>query len=107
MNKLISALNKSPINYFSDLFIVVMVLGWVLTIPILCGFAIYATIVLQEIGMWAYLVELIGIPLSAGGAIWMIKNGVQHAIASNNNTVCKSDFPSVEVDDDLDEDEVG
>ena len=37
-------LNKSPINYFSDLFIVAMVLGWIIVLLVMIGFAAYATI---------------------------------------------------------------
>lgn len=36
------------------------------------------------------------VPLSSGGAIWMIKNGVQHAIANNKGEKCEADFAMVE-----------
>lgn len=88
-------LNKSPINYFSDLFIVAMVLAWIIVLAIMIGFAAYATIAYADMLMWSDIANLVAIPLSAGGAIWMIKNSVQHAIANNKGKEAKMDFPRV------------
>ncbi len=88
-------LNKSPINYFSDLFIVAMVLAWIIVLAIMIGFAAYATIAYADMLMWSDIANLVAIPLSAGGAIWMIKNSVQHAIANNKGKQAKMDFPRV------------
>lgn len=88
-------LNKSPINYFSDLFIVAMVLAWIIVLAIMVGFAAYATIAYADMLMWSDIANLVAIPLSAGGAIWMIKNSVQHAIANNQGKQAKMDFPRV------------
>ena len=101
--KFMEKLKESPINYFSDLFIVAMVISWIIAIIIITIFAIYSNIVLQDTSVWQYMWELVGIPLSAGGAMWMLKNSVQHAIANNQGRECKKDFPKVEVDNDSDE----
>lgn len=91
-------LNKSPINYFSDLFIVAMVLGWIIVLLVMIGFAAYATINYADVSIWSDVANLVAIPLSAGGAIWMIKNSVQHAIANNRGEQAKMDFPKVNAD---------
>ena len=88
-------LNKSPINYFSDLFIAAMVLAWIIIIIIMTMVAIYATLVLQETSMWSEVGTLVAVPLTAGGAIWMVKNSVQHAIAYNRGEHAHYDFPAV------------
>lgn len=93
--KIEKALDKSPINYFSDLFIVAMVLAWIIVLIIMIGMAIYATINYSDTMMWSDIANLTAIPLSAGGAIWMIKNSVQHAIAYNRGERAHMDFPAV------------
>ncbi|MCD7724287.1 MAG: hypothetical protein LUI12_01820 [Clostridiales bacterium] len=95
--KIEKALDNSFINYFSDLFIVFMVLGWVIVLIIMIGMAIYATISLGETSMWSYVGDLVAIPLSCGGAIWMVKNSVQHAIANRNGKLAHMDFPKIDV----------
>lgn len=101
MKKLIKKLNDSPINYFSDLFIVAMVAAWIITIFLVSIFAVYATIEICDTSVWSYLVELVTVPLSAGGAIWMIKNAVQHAIANKEGHAARMDFPKVEGTEDV------
>ena len=96
MSKIEKALNKSPISYFSDLFVAVMVVGWIVALVILIGAAFYSMVILGYTDVWQYVTELVTIPLSAGGAIWMIKNSVQHAIANNQGRQCPEDFPAVE-----------
>ncbi len=91
-------LGKSPINYFSDLFIVAMVLGWLIVLVIMIAFAAYSTIVNTDVSIWSDIANLVSIPLSCGGAIWMIKNSVQHAIANNRGQQAKMDFPKVNAD---------
>lgn len=88
-------LNKSPINYFSDLFIAAMVVAWIVIIIIMTLVAIYATLVLQDTTMWTEVGTLVAVPLTAGGAIWMVKNSVQHAIAYNRGERAHFDFPAV------------
>ena len=96
--KFVEKLKNSPINYFSDLFVVAMVVAWIVTIIIMMIFAIYSNIKLEDTSVWSYVWELVGIPLSAGGAMWMLKNSVQHAIANQQGRECKKDFPKVPVD---------
>ncbi|MCM1223826.1 MAG: hypothetical protein NC548_56180 [Lachnospiraceae bacterium] len=91
-------LSKSPINYFSDLFIMAMVGGWVITLVIMIGIGFYATIKLEDTGIWSYVEGLVTIPLSAGGALWMIKNSVTHAIANSKGKQAPFDFPKVNAD---------
>ena len=96
MGKVGKALGKSPINYFSDLFIAAMVLGWAVVLVVMVGFAAYATVCLGIVDIWANVTECVTIPLGAGGAIWMIKNSVQHAIANNRGERAHEDFPAVD-----------
>ena len=95
---MLKKLNKSPINYFSDLFIVMMVVTWIATTALVAAFAVYATVAMADTTLWSNLVELVSVPLSAGGAIWMIKNAVQHAIANKNGKRADMDFPATEVE---------
>ena len=94
--KVTQALKNSPINYFSDLFIAAMVLLWIVTVLVMMVFAGYATVTQCDTSIWCYVQELVAVPLTAGGAIWMVKNSVQHAIAAKEGTTCKEDFPAVD-----------
>lgn len=96
--KIEKALKKSPINYFSDLFVAAMVAAWIVILVIMTAMAIYATIALGDTSMWADVGTLVAVPLTAGGAIWMVKNSVQHAIANNRGEQAKMDFPRVNAD---------
>jgi hypothetical protein len=100
--KIEKVLRKSPINYFSDLFIVAMVLGWIVVLFIMVVVAIYVTLVNGDTSMWSDIANLVAIPLSCGGAIWMIKNSVQHAIANNRGERAHMDFPKVNADGEAD-----
>ena len=91
-------LGNSPINYFSDLFIVAMVTGWVVVLFIMVYAAWYATVKFGDTSVWSHVGNLVSVPLSCGGAIWMIKNSVQHAIANSRGKQAKMDFPKVNAD---------
>lgn len=104
--KIFEKLGNSPINYFSDLFIAFMVILWIFGIAIMSIMATYMTVVYQDTSIWTYVTELIVAPVTAGGAIWMIKNGVQHAIANGSGKKCDYDFPKVNPPDDSLEREV-
>ncbi|MCD8076813.1 MAG: hypothetical protein LUE63_00250 [Lachnospiraceae bacterium] len=93
--KITAALKKSPINYMSDLFVVVMVAAWIVVLIVMVAAAVYSTVCIQDTSVWSYVGDLTAIPLSAGGAIWMIKNSVQHAIANNRGERAHMDFPAV------------
>ena len=110
----VTKLKKSPINYFSDLFIVSMVLMWIVdniyqaviasivTISSIClshetGVSCYDT------SMWASIGTNVAIPLSCGGAIWMIKNSIQHAISNSKGKEAAMDFPAVDPEGEYEE----
>lgn len=100
---------KKPIKYFSDLFIVAMVAMWIVDCiyeSIIATIVTISSIVLShetgmqcyDTSMWASIGTNVAIPLSCGGAIWMIKNSLQHAISNYKGKDATPDF----VDDDGD-----
>ena len=89
-------LGRSPINYWSDLFIVFMVAGWAVAIPVMAAAATYAMVANGDSGIWQYFTELVTVPLASGSCIWLVKCSVQHAIANHRGEECPSDFPRVE-----------
>lgn len=97
-SKLVRNLKKSPINYFSDLFLVVMVLAFLITVACMIVMGIYSTIVNQDNSIWSDLGILVAVPVSAGGGIWMVKNSIQHAIAASKGAIVKKDFPDPDSD---------
>lgn len=103
--KLTDKLKKSPINYFSDLFIVAMVVMWIvdnLYESIIATTVTVSSIILShqagtsyyDTSMWSSIGTNVAIPLSCGGAIWMIKNSIQHAISNRKGEQAKEDFPA-------------
>lgn len=95
-------LKKSPINYFSDLFVAAMVVCWIAVIVVMIVVGIYATMNLEDVSMWAYTADLVSTPIAAGCGIWMVKNTVQHAIANNRGEKCPEDFPAVNGNEEID-----
>lgn len=104
--KLIAKIKESPINYFSDLFIVAMVLMWIadnIYQSIIATILTISSIVLShetntncyDTSMWASIGANVAIPLSCGGAIWMVKNSIQHAISNYRGKLAHKDFPAV------------
>ena len=98
-------LKKSPINYFSDLFIVAMVLMWMIDNvyqSIIATTVTISSIILSsqtgincyDTSMWSSIGTNVAIPLSCGGAIWMVKNSVQHAISNYKGKEATKDFPA-------------
>lgn len=103
---LVSKLKRSPINYFSDLFIVAMIMMWIVDNiyqSIIATIVTIASVILSsqtgmscyDTSMWASIGTNVAIPLSCGGAIWMIKNSVQHAISNYRGKEAVKDFPAV------------
>lgn len=99
-------LRQSPINYFSDLFIVAMVVMWIVDNvyqSIIATIVTVSSAVLSlrtgmscyDTSMWASIGTNVAIPLSCGGAIWMIKNSIQHAISNRKGERAHEDFPAV------------
>lgn len=106
MAKLVTKIKESPINYFSDLFIVAMVLMWIadnIYQSIIATILTISSILLShetntncyDTSMWASIGTNVAIPLSCGGAIWMVKNSIQHAISNYRGKLAHKDFPAV------------
>lgn len=100
---------KKPIKYFSDLFIVAMVAMWIVDCvyeSIIATIVTISSIILShetgmqcyDTSMWASIGTNVAIPLSCGGAIWMIKNSLQHAISNYKGKDATPDF----VDENMD-----
>lgn len=100
-------LRRSPINYYSDLFIVAMVLMWIVDNvyeSIIATIVTIASVILSyetgtscyDTSMWASIGANVAVPLSCGGAVWMVKNSVQHAISYYKGKEAVKDFPAVE-----------
>jgi hypothetical protein len=112
--KLTEKLKRSPINYFSDLFIVAMVSMWIVDNiyqSIVASIVTISSVVLSaqtgmncyDTSMWASIGTNVAIPLSCGGAVWMIKNSVQHAISNYKGKDVVQDFPAVHPEGEYDE----
>lgn len=113
-NKWVKKLCESPINYFSDLFVSAMVVIWILSLIIMTIIAIAVTTLSVALSfqtqvncidtsMWNYVATTVAIPLSAGGALWMIKNAVQHAIMNKQGKQCSPDFPPVDTGEEIED----
>lgn len=105
---MINKIKKSPINYFSDLFIIAMVSLWIIDNifqSIIATMVTISSILLSfetetsciDTSMWSSIGSNVIIPLSCGGALWMIKNSVQHAIFNNKGMEISKDFPDIDV----------
>lgn len=106
---LVDKLKKSPINYFSDLFIVAMVVLWIVDNvyqSIVATIVTVSSIILSnetgvwniDTSMWPSIGTNVALPLSCGGAIWMIKNSIQHAISNSRGEQAQVDFPALHPD---------
>lgn len=104
--KWLTKLRNSPICYFSDLFITAMVSLWIFDCiyeSIIATTVTVSSIILSfqtgtncyDTSMWASIGANVAIPLSCGGAIWMIKNSIQHAISNNRGERAHEDFPAI------------
>ena len=104
--KMIDKIRKSPINYFSDLFIVAMVMMWIVDNvyqSIIATIVTISSVVLScktgiscyDTSMWTSIGSNVAVPLSCGGAIWMIKNSIQHAISYSRGERAHQDFPAI------------
>lgn len=102
----LTKLKQSPINYFSDLFIVAMVSMWIVDNvyqSIIATAVTVSSIILSyqtgmncyDTSMWSSIGTNVAIPLSCGGAIWMVKNSIQHAISNYKGKQAVKDFPAV------------
>ena len=107
-------LKRSPINYFSDLFIVAMVLMWIFDNvyqSVIATVVTISSIILSnqtglwciDTSMWSSIGSNVALPLSCGGAIWMIKNSIQHAISNSRGERAHEDFPAIHPDGECEE----
>lgn len=114
---LIVKIRNSPINYFSDLFIVAMVLMWIVDNVYQSIIATAVTIssvllshetgmVCYDTSMWSSIGTNVAVPLSCGGAIWMVKNSVQHAIRNYRGKIAPKDFPALHPEGESEEIEI-
>ena len=99
---MIEKLKKSPINYFSDLFVIAMVVCWIAVILIMIVVGIFATACYADTSMWAYTADLVSTPIAAGCGMWMVKNTVQHAVMNYKGKQCPEDFPAVNGNEEID-----
>ena len=107
-------IKQSPINYFSDLFIVAMVVMWIIDNvyqSIIATIVTVSSAILSlktgvsyyDTSMWASIGTNVAIPLSCGGAIWMIKNSIQHALSNRKGERAHEDFPAAHPEGEHDE----
>lgn len=105
----VTKLKRSPIKYFSDLFIVAMVSLWIadnVYQAIIATTVTISSIILShqtgiscyDTSMWSSIGMNVAIPLSCGGAVWMIKNSIQHAISNHRGKEAPEDFPAIYAD---------
>lgn len=103
--KMIEKIRQSPINYFSDLFITAMVIMWMadnIYQSVIATTVTVSSVILSfqtgtssyDTSMWSSIGTNVAIPLSCGGALWMIKNGIQHAISNSKGKLAHQDFPA-------------
>jgi hypothetical protein len=104
--KLIERIRQSPINYFSDLFVTAMVLMWIvdnLYQSIIATSVTVSSIALSiqtgvnyyDTSMWSSIGNNVAVPLTCGGAVWMVKNAIQHAINNSKGKEAPMDFPAI------------
>lgn len=110
MNKLFNKLKESVINYWSDLFIVAMVVLWIadnIYESIIASVVTISSIILSfqvgyncfDTSMWSSIGSNIALPLSAGGVTWLLKCALQHYEANKQGKLAHQDFPSEEDED--------
>lgn len=106
LTRIENRLDKSPIDYFSDLFIVAMVAYWMIDIAweslIATAVTISSIFLSFQAGyncidttMWSSIGSNATLPLSIGGGVWLLKCGFQHVMAASKDTVCDPDFPDI------------
>ena len=56
-----------------------------------------------DTSMWPSIGTNVALPLSCGGAIWLVKCSIQHAISNYRGELAQADFPAVHPENELEE----
>lgn len=91
--KWLRKIKKSPINYFSDLFIIAVVMLFIIVSFAMIIMGTYSTIVNNDNSIWSELQSLTTAPITVGIGAWLGKCAFTHAIANAKGGYPKFDFP--------------
>ena len=86
------------IMYLSDLFVFLMVAAWIYVLVILSFAALYSMFKNGDTSIFTLLQEAAVLPLSVGGAIWLIRCAINHHNATRRGEHADYDFPNLEED---------
>ena len=86
------------IMYLSDLFVFLMVAAWIYVLVILSFAALYSMFKIGDTAIFTLLQEAAVLPLSVGGAIWLIRCAINHHNATRRGEHADYDFPNLEED---------
>lgn len=86
------------IMYLSDLFVFLMVAAWIYVLVILSFAALYSMFKIGDTAIFTLLQEAAVLPLSVGGAIWLIRCAINHHNATRRGEHANYDFPNLEED---------
>ena len=89
---MIEKLKKSPINYFSDLCMLVIAIVWILEVIIMTGSAIYSMVVNCDSYVWSEVQLLATAPITAGIFMWGLKNAGTHVMKAYKGEEVPEDF---------------
>jgi len=94
--KLIWSRIGNAILYASDLFILLMIITWIFYIVVSLPAAWLELIKYGSTGIFNDLKEACVLPLSVGGAIWLIRISITHHSANKNGKRLTPDFPNLD-----------
>lgn len=92
------------IMYLSDLFVFLMVVAWIYVIVILSFAGLYSLFRYADTSIFSLLQEAAVLPLSVGGAIWLIRCAINHHNATRRGKHADYDFPNIDEEGETDED---
>ncbi len=95
-SRLFRGLQKSPIHYFSDLFMFSVVVIWLMVIVNMLAGAWVATVRNCDNSIWSDLGVLTAVPLSCGVAGWMARICINHHNANQQGKQAAMDLPDLE-----------
>lgn len=88
----------NAIMYLSDVFVVLMIITWILYILISLPAAWIELFKYGTTTIFNDLKDACTLPLSVGGAIWMIRICITHHSAQKNGKKLTPDFPNLDAD---------